>query len=103
MRWLWRHAGLRILTICIFVMNLAGAGAFAIWVLYGKQHLGLTDTQYGLFIATGAVGGICGAWAYGRLETRFGQSTLLRAGLVIEGLTYAALAMTADPWVRARR
>ncbi len=98
-RWLWRNAGLRILAVCIFVMNFAGVGAFAIWVLYGKQHLGLTDTQYGLFIATGAVGGICGAWAYNRLETRFGQTTLLRAGLVIEALTYLALASTSDPWV----
>jgi MFS family permease len=98
-RWLWGHAGLRILAVCIFVMNFAGVGAFAIWVLYGTQHLGLTDTQYGLFIATGAVGGICGAWAYERLETRFGQTTLLRGGLVIEALTYLALALTANPWV----
>lgn len=97
--WLWRHAGLRVLAICIFVMNLAGVGVFAIWVLYGTQHLGLTDTQYGLFIATGAVGGICGAWAYGRLESRFGQATLLRAGLVVEASTYLVLAVTADPWV----
>jgi MFS family permease len=98
-RWLWRHAGLRILAVCIFVMNLAGVGAFAIWVLYGKQHLGLTDTQYGLFIATGAVGGLCGAWAYERLEKRFGQTTLLRGGLVVEALTYLALALTSDPWI----
>ena len=98
-RWLWGHAGLRILAVCIFVMNFAGVGAFAIWVLYGKHHLGLTDTQYGLFIATGAVGGICGAWAYDRLETRLGQTTLLRGGLVIEALTYLALALTTNPWV----
>lgn len=97
-RWLWRQPGLRILAVCIFVMNFAGVGAFAIWVLYGTRHLGLTDTQYGLFIAAGAVGGLCGAWAYGRLETAFGQTTLLRAGLVIEALTYLALAITTDPW-----
>jgi MFS family permease len=99
LRFLWRHAGLRVLAACVFVMNFAGVGAFAIWVLYGKQHLGLTDTQYGLFIATGAVGGMCGAWTYGRLETRFGQTTLLRAGLVVETLTYLALAATGNPWV----
>lgn len=99
LRFVWRHTGLRILAICIFVMNFAGVGAFAIWILYGTQHLGLTDTQYGLFIATGAVGGICGAWTYSRLETRFGQTTLLRAGLVIEALTYVALAATGNPWV----
>jgi MFS family permease len=99
LRRLWRHPGLRILACCIFVMNFAGAGTFAIWVLYGKQHLGLTDTQYGWFVATGAVGGIAGAWAYGRLEKHVGQTALLRAGLIVEALTYLVLALTANPWV----
>jgi MFS family permease len=100
-RWLWRHPGLRVLVGCIFVMNLAGGGVFALWVLYGKHHLGLTDTQYGLFIATGALGCLTGAWTYGRLETRFGQATLLRAGLVVEGATYLALAVAPNAWVAA--
>jgi MFS family permease len=99
LRWLWRHPGLRVLAVCIFVMNLAGVGAFAIWVLYGTRHLGLTSAQYGLFIAAGAVGGITGGWAYGRLEKHLGQTTLLRAGLVVEALTYLALALTSNPWV----
>lgn len=99
LRWLWRHPGLRILATCIFVMNLAGTGTFAIWVLYGKQHLALTDTQYGWFVAAGAVGGITGAWAYGRLENRVGQTVLLRAGLIVEALTYLALALASNPWV----
>jgi MFS family permease len=99
LRALWRHPGLRILAVSIFVMNFAGVGAFAIWVLYGKQHLGLTDTQYGLFVATGALGGIVGAWAYGRLEKRLGQTVLLRGGLVVESLTYLVLALTSNPWV----
>jgi MFS family permease len=99
LRFLWHHPGLRTLATCIFVMNLAGVGVFAIWVLYGTQHLGLTDTGYGLFIATGAVGGITGAWAYGRLEKHLGQTVLLRAGLIVEALTYLALALTSTPWV----
>ena len=99
LRWLWRHPGLRILAACIFVMNLGGVGAFAIWVLYGTRHLGLTTTQYGWFVATGAVGGMAGAWAYDRLEKHVGQTTLLRAGLVVEALTYLALTLTSNPWV----
>lgn len=99
LRWLWRHPGLRVLAGCIFVMNLAGGGVFALWVLYGKQHLGLTDTQYGLFIATGAVGCVAGSWTYGRLEKHFGQTTLLRAGLVVEATTYLALAVAPNLWV----
>lgn len=99
LRWLWHHHGLRLLCGCIFVMNLGGGGVFALWVLYGQQRLGLTDTQYGLFITVGAVGCITGSWCYGRLETRLGRVTLLRVGLVVETLTYPALALTTDPWI----
>ncbi|HWM01357.1 MAG TPA: MFS transporter [Actinophytocola sp.] len=99
LRWLWHHRGLRVLAACILVMNLAGVGVFALWVLYGTQRLGLTETGYGLFIAAGAVGAITGSWVYGRLEQWFGMVTLLRAGLVVEAATYAALALTQNPWV----
>jgi MFS family permease len=99
LRWLWRHEGLRLLCACILVMNLAGGGVFALWVLYAQQHLGLTDAQYGLFVMVGAVGTITGSWVYGRLERAFGRGVLLRVGLVVETLTYAALAMTSSPWV----
>lgn len=99
LRWLWRHDGLRLLCACILVMNLAAGGVFALWVLYAQQRLGLSDTQYGLFIAVGAVGSVTGSWVYGRLERAFGRIALLRAGLVVETLTYAALALTSNPWV----
>jgi predicted MFS family arabinose efflux permease len=41
----------------------------------------------------------CAVAAYGRLEKRVGQTALLRAGLVVEALTYLALALTTNPWV----
>ena len=97
LRWLWRHPGLRLLTACILVMNLTSVGVFAVWVLYATEHLGLTETQYGLFISVSALGSIAGAWSYGRLEARFGHVTLLRGGLVVEALTYAALTLTREP------
>jgi predicted MFS family arabinose efflux permease len=98
-RWLWHHRALRMLAACILVMNLTGAGVFALWVLYATERLGLSTTGYGLFVAAGAVGGVAGSWVYGRLENWFGMVTLLRAGLVIETLTYAALALTRNPWL----
>jgi predicted MFS family arabinose efflux permease len=68
-------------------------------VLYAKQQLGLTDAQFGLFVAVGGIGCLTGSWVYGRLEDRLGRVTLLRVGLVVETLTYAVLAETRDPWV----
>jgi MFS family permease len=94
LRWLWHNRPLRVLAGCILIMNLTGVGVFSIWVLYGREVLGLTDTEYGLFVATGSVGAIAGSWVYGRLETRFGMVTLLRGGLVVEAATYALLALT---------
>ncbi|PRX98806.1 MFS transporter [Allonocardiopsis opalescens] len=95
--WLWRDTGLRTLAGCILVMNLAGVGTFALWVLYARERLGLSDAGFGLFIAAGAVGGVAGSWVYERLEPRVGRVALLRGGLVVEALTYAALALITHP------
>ncbi|MGW8527275.1 MULTISPECIES: MFS transporter [Nocardiopsidaceae] len=89
--------GLRVLCGCILVMNLAGVGAFAVWVLYAREHLGLSEAGFGLFVAAGAVGGIAGSRAYGWLERRVGRTSLLRWGLAVEALTYPALALTTNP------
>ncbi|PDP87840.1 MFS transporter [Glycomyces fuscus] len=92
----WGVPGLRVLCGCILVMNLAGVGAFAIWVLYAREHLELSETGFGLFVAAGAVGGVLGSQVYGWLEVRLGRAFLLRWGLVVEAATYPALALTTD-------
>ncbi|MFD6096535.1 MFS transporter [Nocardiopsis flavescens] len=89
---------LRTLTACILVMNLTGVGAFSVWVLYAREHLGLSEAGFGLFIAAGAVGGVAGARLYGVLEPRVGRAFLLRWGLVLEAATYPVLVLVRDPW-----
>jgi hypothetical protein len=39
-RWLWRQRTLRLLAVCLGLMNLTGAGTFAIWVLWARERLG---------------------------------------------------------------
>ncbi|WP_223839483.1 MFS transporter [Nocardiopsis deserti] len=90
----WGAPGLRTLCGCILVMNLAGVGAFAVWVLYAREHLGLSEAGFGLFVTAGAVGGVLGSQAYGWLEARLGRAFLLRWGLVVEAATYLALTLT---------
>jgi MFS family permease len=99
--WLWNHSGVRTLAWTILVMNITFCAAFATWVLFARERLGLTDTQYGLLISAGAVGAIAGAPVYHVLEPRFGSLTLLRAGLVIETTVHLILALTRNPWVAA--
>lgn len=99
MHWLWRHPGLRALTICIAVMNLTFMAAFATWVLYSTQRLGLTQVQFGFLLTAGALGGLTGAWLYPRLERRLGRVLLVRLGLLVEAVTHLVLAVTTSPLV----
>ncbi len=98
-RWLWHHAGVRTLACSILVMNITFCAAFATWVLYARERLGLSETQFGLLMSVGAVGAVFGMPAYHLLEPRVGSLTLLRAGLVIETTVHLVLALTRSPWV----
>jgi MFS family permease len=98
-RWLWNHAGVRTLAWTILVMNLTFMAGFATWVLYAKQRLGLSDTQFGLLISVSAIGAIAGLPVYHLLEPRFGSLTLLRAGLVVETAIHLILAVPRSPVV----
>jgi MFS family permease len=98
-RWLWHHAGVRTLACSILVMNVTFCAAFATWVLFAQERLGLSETQFGLLVSVGAVGGVLGMPVYHVLEPRVGSLTLLRAGLVIETTVHLVLALTRSPWV----
>jgi MFS family permease len=97
--WLWNHAGVRTLALAILVMNITFMAAFATWVLFAKQRLGLSDTQYGLLISGTSIGALAGMPVYHLLEPRVGSLTLLRAGLVVETTVHLILALTRNPWV----
>lgn len=98
-RWLWHHAGVRTLACSILVMNITFCAAFATWVLFARERLGLSETQFGLLVSAGAIGAVLGMPAYHVLEPRVGSLTLLRAGLVIETTVHLILALTRSPWV----
>lgn len=87
------------MALAILVMNITFMAAFATWVLYAKQRLGLSDTQYGLLISGTSIGALAGMPVYHFLEPRVGSLTLLRAGLVIETTVHLILALTRNPWV----
>ncbi|WP_433013441.1 MFS transporter [Kribbella sp. CA-294648] len=98
-RWLWNHAGVRTLAWTILVMNITFMAGFATWVLFAKERLGLSETQFGLLISASAVGAIAGMPVYHLLEPRLGSLTLLRAGLVVETAIHLILAVTRSPVV----
>jgi MFS family permease len=98
-RWLWSHAPVRTLTLTVLAFNVTFGSTLAILVLYAKQRLGLGALGFGLLTTVGAVGGILGAVAYGRLERRLGPANLMRIGLIVETVTHLTLAITRLPAV----
>ena len=97
--WLWHHRTLRLLAVCVGVMNLAGAGSFAIWVLWARQRLGLEGTGFGALVTAYAAGGLLGTLLAGRLDASLGPAILLRAGLCIEAACQLVLALARTPWI----
>ncbi|WP_217281265.1 MFS transporter [Kibdelosporangium persicum] len=91
-RWLKNHRVLRTLAITMCAANVVFCGAFAVFVLYVRQRLGLDDLGYGLLLTTFAIGGLAGAAAAPGLQRKIPARMLLRAGLVVEILTHLTLA-----------
>jgi MFS family permease len=100
-RWLVAHPGLRMIAVAICVMNITLGSALAILVLYVRVRLRLGAEGYGVLLACEAAGGVIGTVIVKRLLARFGASSLLRIGLIIECATHVSLALTRRPWVAA--
>ncbi|MFG1996805.1 MFS transporter [Actinoplanes sp. NPDC048988] len=100
-RWLSRHRLLRTLALTMAVGNVVFCAAFAVFVLYATQRLGLTDVGYGALLVAFAVGGLLGTLVAPTLIRRLGSVALLRAGLLVEVALHATLALTREPWVAA--
>jgi len=94
MRWLWRNPPIRALFLTILLFNVTFGAAMSVYVLLAKERLGLDDVGYGVLITVGAIGGLIGSAAYGRLERRFSLATLMRVGLGLETITHLVLATT---------
>ncbi len=100
-RWLWRHRLLRTLAVSMGLGNVAFGAAFAVFVLYCRQRLGLSDVGYGFLLTSFAVGGLFGTTVAGALTRALGAGTVLRGGLVVEVVTHVTLAVTTAPWIAA--
>jgi MFS family permease len=99
LQWLWHSRAVRLLAVLLAAMNVTFMAAFAVWVLYAHQRLGLTGAGFGLLLTASSVGGLLGTAVTGRLTDRYGPAALLRAGLIIETAVHLVLALTRNAWV----
>ena len=93
-RWLWRHAAVRTLTLTIVVFNITFGAAWSVLVLYALERLRAGKVGFGLLTTATAIGGLVGAAIYQRLAARVRLGTIMRVGLIIETLTHLSLALT---------
>ncbi|MFI7598339.1 MFS transporter [Actinoplanes sp. NPDC049681] len=100
-RWLWAHRLLRTLAVAMACGNLVYCAAFATFVLYARDRLGLGSVGYGTLLTAFAVGGLLGSVLAPRLIRTVGAAVLLRAGLLVEVALHATLAATTTPVVAA--
>ncbi|MEU8243732.1 MFS transporter [Actinoplanes missouriensis] len=98
-RWLRGHRLLRTLAAAMGLGNVAFCSAFAVFVLYAQQRLGLSGAGYGVLLTTFAAGGLIGAAVAARVTARFGSPAVLRAGLLVEVITHLTLASTTNALV----
>ncbi len=74
LRWLWRHVLLRNLAVFLGLANALSTMAFATYVLFAQESLGLDAGGFGIVLTGLAVGGVAGSLAASRV------SRLARAG-----------------------
>lgn len=97
-RWLWGHELLRTLAIVLGIINLAATLAFATFVLYVQEILGLGPTGFGILSTATAVGAVLGSALTADVTRRVGPGACLLATLVagivvplVIGLTSSAV------------
>ncbi|BCJ37385.1 MFS transporter [Actinocatenispora thailandica] len=92
-RYLRRHPHLRASLGCSTTMNFAAFVVQALLVLYATRGLQLGAGRIGAALAVGAVGGLIGAMASGRIAVILGTGRTIALGAVLYCLPFAGLVL----------
>jgi len=98
LRFVWGSPLLRTLALLLGMTNLAFTAHMAVFVLFAVDPgpMGLSTTGYGLFLASGGVGGLAAAWVAPRLERRIGRARCLFGAIVLFGGSLGTPALTTN-------
>src|SRR5829696_8505541 len=101
LQYLMGHRLLRTLALMVGVMNLAGAAAFSIFVLYAVAPgpMGLDEFGFGVLMTTLAIGSLLASLVVERVERRVGRARLLTAAVLISAVTTAVPGVTTNAWL----
>ena len=88
--WLLHNPVLRIIVIMAAISNFSVFMAQSTLVLFATENLGLSDSGYGLLVASMAVGGVVGGLLSGRIARRYGPRLLIP---IVAGASAASLVL----------
>lgn len=82
-------------------MGLAASVATAVWVLFVLEALGVPEAWFGVFMLSGAVGGILGSVVAARLKLRFGAGRMMAATNLTASLAFLFAGAVPAVWSAA--
>jgi MFS family permease len=96
--YLVRDRSLLTMSLYTGAFNFADAVAMAVFVLFARADLGVSDAAYGLLLLGLAVGNVLGGGLAGWLG-RFPWSRIMLASGVVQSLGWAVIVIGGSPWV----
>jgi MFS family permease len=94
--WLWRHRLLRTLALISTGLGTASFISSAVFVIFARDELGLSEFGFGLLLVPGAVGGIIGS-LYAPQFRRLPLRVALMGSVLGAGLSTLLMAETSSP------
>lgn len=101
LRFVWRDVPLRALMLFVAVANF-GAGSLAgVFVLLVRNHFGVPEPLFGVFLSVAAVGAITGAALAARAGERFGRFAVMVTGFLGQAGMCLVFVLAPNAWVAA--
>ena len=85
LRYVLSHPVLRNISLMMALINFVGASTFAQLVLFASERLDASEKQVGVLFAAGSAGIVVTGLLAGRLNKRFGFTTLAMTSLMVMG------------------
>lgn len=98
-RWIRANPLIFRLAIVLGISNASYIAAMTMQTLYAQELLGLGSFGFGLFMTSGAGGGVVAGIVGPMIAERFGPNRTVQMSLVIFGLAYLALGLFPVIWV----
>ncbi len=98
LRWLWRNRLLRGLAIALSLTNLGFQMSQAIFVLFAKDVVGISERWFGVLVGAMGIGAVVGGLIGDRVVARVGQLFALYTSAIIWILTLLAVGLVPVTW-----